>query len=611
MKGWEEAHHNEPLLDPLPAERLETLVRACEEGNLDAWWQLNRVMTLEPTSTHYGDTLESDLTALPGWRDANRTLKARLVAVAKRYIQERDAQQGEWLGTNISYSPALAGYRAFRLLLQEEEDFVARLDPSTWKKWASIIIGYPLSGDVGAEESHRTLISLAYASAPEEVIESLMILIDRENRDLQSVWIIENIKHCWDERLANALLSKVKDAQLKPGSMQRLLDKLNIHGVQEARSFAEGLIQSRHSHDQERQVKAIQVAASLFLHSEDAGWPIIWPLIEKEPDFGKKIFEGIVGGSPYSPGRNLTEDQLADLYIWLSCQYPHDEDPQEEGGHFVTPRESIGNWRNSILNFLKELGTVAARRAIQKIAEARPELDFIKWVLIQAQERTRAKTWFPPQPEAILQLSRSHESRLVQNGSQLLAVLVESLKRAEERLQGETPEAEFLWNKIGKDTYRPKDENSFSNWLKLHLEKDLKTRGIIANREVEIRRGEGKRQGERTDIHVNAIIREHPENNLYDKITAIIEVKGCWHQELKTAMQTQLTERYLKDNQCDYGLYLVGWFSCEQWDKKDQRKSRAPKMTLEQARKKFACQAQELSQNEKTIRSFVMNTALR
>ena len=608
MRGWEEARDNPPLFDPPPAERIEALLRECEEGNLDAWWQLNRVMTLEPTSAHYENELESDLTVLPGWKDADQTLKARLVAAAKRYIQKREVGREKWIGTNktasgspsVIHLPALAGYRAFRLLLQEEDDFAVRLTPSVWKKWASIIIDYPLSGNVEEEEYHSTLVGMAYTAAPEEIIESLMILIDQENREHQTVWIIERIKHCWDERLANALLSKVKDTQLKPGSMRELLDELIIHGVQEARSFAERLIQSRHSHDQEQEAKAVQAAGSLFLHSEDAGWSIIWPLIEKDPGFGKKIFEDAGRGNLYSPGRNLTEDQWADVCIWLSYQYPHDEGQQE-----------IDDWRNSILSFLQELGTVEACRAIQKIAEALPELDFIKWVLIKAREKTRAKTWLPPQPEAILQLSRDRKSCLVQNGSQLLAVLVESLKRAEERLQDETPEAESLWNETGKDTYKPKGENSFSNWLKSHLEADLKTQGIIVNREVEIRQGEGTGQGERTDIHVDAIMRENPENNLYDKVTVIIEVKGCWHQELKTAMQTQLAERYLKDNQCNCGLYLVGWFPCAQWDEEDWRKSRTPKMTLEQAREKFACQARKLSQNEKTIESFIMNAALR
>ena len=78
MKRWEEAHHDQPLLDPPPAERIETLLRECEEGNLDAWGRLNREMTLEPTSTHYGDTLESDLTALPGWRGCESDSKSTL-----------------------------------------------------------------------------------------------------------------------------------------------------------------------------------------------------------------------------------------------------------------------------------------------------------------------------------------------------------------------------------------------------------------------------------------------------------------------------------------------------------------------------------------------------
>lgn len=98
-------------------------------------------------------------------------------------------------------------------MLQEEEDFVTRLGPSVWRKWAPIIIGYPLSGDAEAKEQHSTLVRMAYAAAPKETIESLMILIDRENRDLQSVWILENIKHCWDEHPAKALLSTVKETQ--------------------------------------------------------------------------------------------------------------------------------------------------------------------------------------------------------------------------------------------------------------------------------------------------------------------------------------------------------------------------------------------------------------
>ena len=48
-------------------------------------------------------------------------------------------------------------------------------------------------------------------------------------------------------------------------------------------------------------------------------------------------------------------------------------------------------------------------------------------------------------------------------------------------------------------------------------------------------------------------------------VSVIVEVKGCWHPELGTAIESQLAERYLKNNECQHGLYLVGWFSPEEY----------------------------------------------
>jgi len=193
-----------------------------------------------------------------------------------------------------------------------------------------------------------------------------------------------------------------------------------------------------------------------------------------------------------------------------------------------------------------------------------PELDWLKWVLLEAQDITRRRTWVPPQPDEILKVASHSELRLVQSGDQLLEVVVESLKRLEAKLQGETPAAQFLWDQIiSKNAWRPKDENSFSDYVKIHLDENLKQRGVVVNREVEIRRGAGPNRGERTDIHVDAVA-HNTDGEAYDSVTVIIEVKGCWHPELDHAMKTQLVDRYLKDNRCQHGLYLVGWFNCDQ-----------------------------------------------
>ena len=70
-----------------------------------------------------------------------------------------------------------------------------------------------------------------------------------------------------------------------------------------------------------------------------------------------------------------------------------------------------------------------------------------------------------------------------------------------------------------------------------------------------------------------------------------------------------LKDRYLKDNKCDRGIYLVGWFNCPQWDTSDSRKQ--PAGTREEAMKRFNDQATALSKDGITIRGFVLNTSLR
>ena len=112
----------------------------------------------------------------------------------------------------------------------------------------------------------------------------------------------------------------------------------------------------------------------------------------------------------------------------------------------------------------------------------------------------------------------------------MIDALVESLKRLEAKLQGETPAAIDLWNETGRDIYRPKDEGRLSDYVKRQVEEDLKKQGVVVNREVEIRRGEGEGVGERTDIHVDAIKRVN-NSEIFDSLSAIIEVKGCWNRE--------------------------------------------------------------------------------
>jgi len=473
-------------------------------------------------------------------------------------------------------------------------NFIFTLPTDVWKKWAPIILAYPTSSGIGDENPHRELVKLAYEHAPDDIIRVLLVMIDKQNEAHDHIFITRKVKCCWGDYLADALLKKAKDEKLKPVCMGSLLGDLLDHNVDEAKVFAESLVPLPPPSSEDARNRAIAAARVLMIHANDAGWSVVGPAIREDTEFGREVIS-VVAHNAESIWERLTEAQLADLYLWLVRECPLAEEETKEG---------LTDYRDSIPCYLKERGTHPACEAIQRISHELPELDWLKWTLWEAQNNARRCTWVPPQPADILEMASDSRKRLVQSGDQLLDVLIESLERLEEELQGETPAARDIWDRTETNMYKPIDENDFSDYVKRHFDKDLKKRGVIINREVEIHRGE------RTDIHVDAIVRGS-NGKIYDSVSVIIEVKGCWHQKLDKAMETQLVDRYLKDNRCQHGLYLVGWFNCDQWDDEDYRNKKCPKYSIDKEQEKRDAQAADLSQQGVRIKAFVMNTALR
>ncbi len=209
----------------------------------------------------------------------------------------------------------------------------------------------------------------------------------------------------------------------------------------------------------------------------------------------------------------------------------------------------------------------------------------------------------PVKPSDILKLAADQELRVVQSGDQLLDVIIDSLKRLQEKLRGEITIAQFLWEG-SKDAPKPKNEAALCDFIKWQLEEDLRGRGVIVNREVQIHRGG------HTDIYVNAVVPRQGKD-FYDAVSVIIEAKGCWNPELDNAMETQLLSRYLTDNRCQHGLYLVGWFNCDLWDNNDYRKKQAPKLKTDDAQRQFDTQGEKLAAKGKIVKALVINTSLR
>jgi hypothetical protein len=602
------------LLEPPPRERIAILLNRFEAGRLHAWWQLNREMTLKATSRFYGDEVESDLTSLPGWQEADNTTRYRIREAAWEYLMRAKPSAAEWLGTNTFHFSDAAGYRALRLLMDEQPDRIEALPTDRWRAWARVIVGYPTIVGGPGEEPHQDLVRRAYAHAPEEVIEALLTMIDAENRQYGRLVFHRKAASCWDARFAIALADKVRDPSLTPESMGNLLESLLEYGSGEARTFAVSLVSSPILAEATARNRAIVAATMLLVHAEKTGWEAVWTAIQADPDFGRQVITAVADRHDQQHAammtQHLSEEQIGDLYLWLVRHFPPSEDPQHKGVHFVGPREEVAHFRDAVLQQLQYRGTAAACRTMGRLATSLPELSWLRWAMVEARIHALRQTWVPTEPNVLLKMTQNRDLRLVGSGEQLLAVVIESLRRLEQELQGETPAAPDLWNKLPDNSYRPKDESELSNYIARHLRKDIRCRGIIANREVEIRRGEGNTKGERTDIKIDAFVPDQRQEE-YDCITLIVEVKGCWNQRLMKDMKEQLCDRYLAENRCRHGLYLVGWFSCPQWDTNDYRKNQTPKMTLDDAKRSLDGQAANLSQGDLHIRAVVLNAALR
>ncbi len=396
-----------PILDPSPKERVLLFLEQLESGNLLAWWQINMEMLLKPDSQFYEQELESDLTKLPGWQEADRKTRERIINGAKKYIQEYNQVAYDWIGTNAYDRPALAGCKALQLLLQETPEFLDTIPSEIWQRWASVIVAFPHSSTTQREHYYTELVKRAYINASSETLNTLLSIINKENEEHGYIFILNKFEKYWDEPFKAVLLEKAKDATIKPECIGQLLEELLKRESIGAREFAKSLVSIPLPLEEEAHQKAVVAGRVLVECTEPTSWAVIWSAIHQNTNFGREVFEAVAYRYSHGLHLKLTEKQLADLYIWLVCQYPHAEDPDYSNdvlAHNMGARESVANLRDSVLTQLRETGTSQACIEIERISEQFPKLTWLKRTLLNAQNVTRRKTWKSLKPEQILQI---------------------------------------------------------------------------------------------------------------------------------------------------------------------------------------------------------------
>ena len=436
---WNNRERKKQLLEPSPQERVILSLSQLEDGDLSGWWRLNMEMTLKPDSQHYEQEFEPDLTKLPGWQEADKSIRSRIVNGAKEYIRRQNQIETEWIGKNKFDRPALAGCRAFLLLLQEAPEFLETLPSELWQRWAPVIVAFPCGNQ--HEDIYLDLIKLTYSKAQSEAVETLLLLIDKDNQQHEYISVIRRFEKCWDKHFKSILLEKAKEKSLKPKCMGQLVEELLEHKSHEAREYLQLLVSFPLPLREDERERSVIASKVLFNYATPSSWSVVWAVIQQDPDFGRELIEAVANRSyPRGIRSELNEKQLAYLYSWLVRQYPYNKDPDHSNdvmAHTVGTRESVANLRDGTLEQLKNLGTPQACHEIQRIAQEFPELTWLKKTLIDAQSIMRRKTWEPPSPDTLLQILSSDRTQTMKK---ILVLASSPVNEARLRLDKEVRE---------------------------------------------------------------------------------------------------------------------------------------------------------------------------
>lgn len=398
-------HANVPL-----EQQIDECLTAFEAGVLDAFWQLLHKLSLKSASDlEYVSLCTLDISKLPGWLVSKKEVENRIVKAANLYLRDFDQLPCNWVDSDRIHLPFIAGCQALYLLMHTDQAQFNDLSADCWSKWAASVVAYPNEGSQDA--AYLTLVQLAYQKAPIPTISALESMLDRAKHNQQPIGL-DRFAQCWDEKLNTLIVNQLIDQPEFSRYHESLLESLIERRVVKAEELALGLLSNylakSNSLTNKERLK-VKIAARILLEHADATiWLTIWQLIQRDHEFGREIIESINTMWLSDPKFELTENQLADFYLWLKKQYP-EVVRDNEGFYLYQIAYHISGLRRRILKMIEERGTPLACKEILRLSEALPELPWLQHVHLAAKNVMLKATWLPYEPKTVLELITKHK----------------------------------------------------------------------------------------------------------------------------------------------------------------------------------------------------------
>lgn len=548
-------------------------------GKTSRWINLCHWLALEKNETRVWH-LKHDITEYHGWKSADEARRNEIRIAARTFLLNHSDGFVE-IGAKTNYFDP--GCVAIWLLKDEvRTDTVLKTAVAT--KWIEALLGQLNNGS----DYYKEIAELAYELNPEVTLRGFLREAKDDDQKHGRIHCHWGFKDAWDARFTAVALGLIREGTLKAESIETLLTFLGPITPAEAAACAREQLSPKSIADATLHERTVDVLTSCIGTMPAATWDFAWPIMEADAALAEKVLLRASDRMAHDRKKTLptlTERQLADLYLKLHSLFPPETDPpRQKKISFVTPRDAIVHFRSDVITTLESRGTEESCKELLRLANTIPkESVWLRWRLYNARMSKRRFGWSPPSPETFLLLAKRAEGRLVRDAGDLLEVVTEALARFQTQLTKSTlPSSERFWHWDGADTqrnnFRHRDEAFLSDEVARWLRDDLSQRGIVIGREVQLRRGQ------RTDVYVDAVARGDFSSSL-QTVTVVIEVKGCWNAEVRSAVDSQLVGDYLRPNGLTHGIYLVGWFVCAPWKKPQNKLASA---TLELAEQEIA-----------------------
>jgi hypothetical protein len=577
---------------------------AAVAGETDHFWRLAHLLQFEPDSTRLvGHPFHDRVLELPGAAALPASAQGPLTDAALQFLITEHDYADDWLGSDRYDRRGWAGYLALALL--DEVGSLGLVPKECWARWCGAILWFWTSENGGGDPDLKgRLLSCASADACDRVATLFMQFVRGELRRGGMASEVESfpapsvlaIKATWIEitrETRNALLSSETPL---PGDGDRS-GPVRIPSEEGARSnarFTLELLVSRLAKgapieaerlvlewlgdaDNTESLGLAARAAAQLIAEHPTAWQRVGPVAQTCIDNGRAVALALSNDRCHPALESVAdESELIALHQWLATLYPPEHDPPDLlGARWVSPEAHTIHWRDDVLSTIADRATERGFLALAQLRDTYPTRTVVLSNLIRARIAMFGSAWSPPSPADFQGLITDHRRRLVRSAEELGLLILEAVHE----IQGDLARTgQLLWDQVAErgatPLWRPKPEAALSAFVAHELRLRLVGRGVAVNQEVLVKPTDAKGSGLQPDILIEAVATRSPSYGP-GTFRVAAELKGSWHDDVLTAQDDQLASQYLPETNTKVGLYIVGWYPLDQWDRNDGPRKKA------------------------------------